>query len=280
MKLRELKTATKDLRRTESFPVLFVGHGNPMNVLFDSPFTRSLADMGRSLGRKPQAILVVSAHWLTQGTRILVSAKPKTIHDFWGFPEELYRIEYSAPGAPRLARQASTMIRSTRVFEDDRWGFDHGAWTVLKHMFPEAKIPVFQLSIDVTQAPSVHFALATELKALRERGVLIIGSGNIVHNLSRIDFAADARPFDWALDFDELVKRKLQEREYRDLIDYGSLGEAARLSIPTNDHYLPMLYSLGLADETDELTFTYEEIQNASVSMRCFILENRFSRTG
>ncbi len=271
--LHDLKKATDRLRSTERMPALFIGHGNPLNVLFDSPFTRSLATMGKSLRERPAAILVVSAHWLTEGTRVLTSAKPRTIYDFWGFPEELYRVNYPAPGAPGPAKETAAMVRSTRVFEDDHWGLDHGAWTVLKHMFPDASVPVYQLSIDRFLPPVSHVALAGELRKLRERGVLVIGSGNIVHNLSLIDFSPNARPFEWAVEFDELVKMKLLNNDYRSLIEYGSLGTAAALSIPTNDHYLPMLYTVGLAEKDDELRFTYEEIQNASVSMRSFILD-------
>lgn len=270
MNLTELKNITDNFENTLPLPILFVGHGTPMNAIADNAFTRKLAEWGNSFTEKPKAILVISAHWLTRGTHVMVSPKPRTIHDFGGFPEALYRIQYPAPGSPEFASEAKQLITSTGVVDDDQWGLDHGAWTVLRHMFPKADIPVFQVSIDFSKPPQYHYNLAQELKALRKKGVLIIGSGNIVHNLYQIDFEENAKPFDWAIEFDEIVKNKLQTRNYENLIDYASLGKAASLSIPTNDHYLPMLYSLGLTDKNEPLTFTYEEIQNASISMRCF----------
>lgn len=273
--LRDLEHATLGFKASTRMPVLFVGHGNPMNVLYDSPFTRSLAATARSLKERPAAVLVVSAHWLTRDTRVTVTTRPKTIHDFSGFPDELYAIDYPAPGAPEAAREARRLITSTTVGEDGAWGLDHGAWTILKHMFPEAEIPVFQLSVAIMRPPEFHFSLAGQLKALRDKGVLIIGSGNLVHNLFRVDFSETARPFDWAMEFDELVKSKLAAGAFADLVRYDAMGPAARLAVPTNDHYLPMLYTLGLAWKDEDLTFTYEEIQNASISMRSFRIGDR-----
>jgi len=270
MSLKEFNSLSKNFNLTSRFPVIFIGHGNPMNVIMDNSFTRSLSGLGKSFKEKPNAILVVSAHWLTNGTHVMVSAKPKTIHDFGGFPEELYQIQYPAPGYPELAKELKHFVSATQLIDDEQWGLDHGAWTVLKHMFPEATIPVFQLSIDASKSPDFHFKLATELTVIREKGVLIIGSGNIVHNLYKMDFDLEAKPFDWAIDFDEIVKMKLLKREFEDLINYDTLGQAAKLSIPTNDHYLPMLYTLGLSEKKEELKFIFEEIQNASISMRCF----------
>jgi 4,5-DOPA dioxygenase extradiol len=270
MNLHELKNITDNFENTSRLPVLFVGHGNPMNAIADNAFTRKLAAWGNFFAEKPKAILVVSAHWLTRGTHVMVSAKPRTIHDFGGFPQALYQILYPAPGTPEFALETKQLITSTNVVDDNQWGLDHGAWTVLRHMFPKADIPVFQVSIDFSKPPLYHYNLAQELKTLRKKGVLIIGSGNIVHNLYQINFDEKAKPFDWAIEFDEIVKTNLQAHEYHKLIDYSSLGNAANLSVPTNDHYLPMLYSLGLTDQNESLTFTYEEIQNASISMRCF----------
>jgi 4,5-DOPA dioxygenase extradiol len=270
MNLSELKNITDSFGNTKQMPVLFIGHGSPMNAIADNAFTRKLATWGNSFTEKPKAILVVSAHWLTRGTHVMVSSKPRTIHDFGGFPQALYQIEYPASGAPEFVSETKHLITTTDVIEDDQWGLDHGAWTVLRHMFPKADVPVFQLSIDFSQPPLYHYNLAQELKALRTKGVLVFGSGNIVHNLYQIDFNEQAKPFDWAIEFDVLVKAKLQTHDYNSLINYSSLGSAASLSIPTNDHYLPMLYSLGLTDKNESLTFTYEEIQNASISMRCF----------
>ena len=270
MKLNEFKNITDNFEGTSKMPALFIGHGNPMNALLDNPFTRNLNALGKSFAEKPKAILVVSAHWLTKGTHVLVSSKPKTIHDFGGFPQALFDVQYPSPGAPELAKETKKLISSVNVVGDDNWGLDHGAWTVLKHMFPEADIPVFQLSIDYYKAPEYHFKLAEELQALRKKGVLIIGSGNIVHNLYNIDFDTNAKPFDWAVEFDGIVKSKLEHRQYTDLMNYTGLGKSAALAVPTNDHYLPMFYTLGLADKEEELKFTYEEIQNGSISMRCF----------
>jgi len=270
MKLTEFKTITGNFESTSTMPALFIGHGNPMNALYDNAFTRHLTALGKSFAEKPKAILVVSAHWLTRGTHVLVSSKPKTIHDFGGFPQQLFDVQYLAPGAPELAKETGAMIKSTDVTEDSSWGLDHGAWTVLKHLYPAADIPVFQLSIDYGKAPEYHYSLAQELKALRKKGVLIIGSGNIVHNLYNIDFDANAKPFDWAVEFDSIVKSKLEHRLFTDLMDYTSLGKSAALAVPTNDHYLPMFYTLGLTEKNEGLKFTFEEIQNGSISMRCF----------
>ncbi len=271
MDVRDLKKLAEGFRRTGRMPVLFVGHGNPMNALYVNAFTHSLAAVGTALREiKPHAVLVVSAHWLSRGTHVSVTSQPATIHDFGGFPDELYGVEYPAPGAPNEAREAQQLLARFAAGEDARRGLDHGAWTVLRHMFPAADVPTFQVSIDVHRPPEYHFELARELHPLRERGVLIIGSGNIVHNLGLVDFADDAKPYDWAIEFDELLKRKLEEGNYSGLIDYRSLGSGAALAVPTNDHYLPMLYTLGAARAGEELRFFHEEIQNASISMRCF----------
>ncbi len=270
MNLNGLFNITNELKTTEQWPVLFIGHGSPMNAIMDNAFTRGLTTLGKSFKEKPNAILVVSAHWLTRGTHVMVSEKPKTIYDFGGFPDELYQIKYPAPGSPGFAKETKQLIKSANTIEDENWGLDHGAWTILLHLFPNADIPVFQLSIDYSKEPRFHYDLAAELKALRKKGVLIIGSGNIVHNLYQIDFDTNAKPFGWAIEFDELVKDKLLKKKYSALIDYPSLGQASKLSVPTNDHYLPMLYALGLSERNEELKFVYEEIQNASISMRCF----------
>lgn len=271
MDLQGFHHITSDLKTAEkAMPVMFIGHGSPMNGISDNTFTHALSQMGQQLPDRPRAILVISAHWLTRGTHVLVAPQPQTIHDFGGFPEALYQVQYPAPGAPAFAHATKELITSTQVVEDDQWGLDHGAWTVLKHMYPVADIPVYQLSIDYHQSPEYHFKLATELQALRHKGVLIMGSGNIVHNLRRIVFSDNAKPFDWALSFDALVKEKLEKKAFNDLVNYHTLGTAAELSIPTNDHYLPMLYTLGLVNQNEDIQFTYEEIQNGSISMRCF----------
>jgi 4,5-DOPA dioxygenase extradiol len=272
MQLHDLHKTTSSFQNTNSFPVWFIGHGNPMNVLMDNAFTKSLATMGKSLKEKPNAILVVSAHWLTRnGTFVSVTSKPDTIYDFYGFPDAMYKIQYPSPGAPEYAQEVRKIVSTTNVQEDSKWGLDHGAWTVLKHAFPNADIPVFQMSIDYSKPASYHFKLAHELQSLRNKGVLIIGSGNIVHNLSRADFHnIEANPYDWAKEFDEISKNKILSRQLNDLVEYEKLGKSALLSIPTPDHYFPMMYTLGLVTDKDEVRFTFEEIQNASVSMRCF----------
>ena len=270
MNLNELKNITDGYSNTRQLPVLFVGHGSPMNAIADNAFTRSLGKWGNTFEEKPRAILVISAHWLTHGSHVMVSPKPRTIHDFGGFPQALYQIEYPADGSPEYASETRRLVTSTNVTDDDTWGLDHGAWTILRHMFPKADIPVYQLSIDYAKPPVYHYNLARELKGLRQKGVLVIGSGNIVHNLYQIDFDEHAKPYDWATEFDQTVKKQLQDKDYDHLINYTLSGKAAQLSVPTNDHYLPMLYSLGLTEKSESLTFTFEEIQNASISMRCF----------
>lgn len=272
MILQDLKNTTDNYSNGSPMPVWFIGHGSPMNVLDDNPFTKSLYKMASSLQEKPSAILVISAHWLTrQGTYVAVTEKPETIYDFYGFPEAMYNVQYPAPGSPTFAKEVKEIVTTTQITEDKDWGLDHGAWTVLKHAFPDADIPVFQMSIDYSKPGEYHFKLAGELQSLRRKGVLIIGSGNIVHNLRQADFHNIHAPaYSWAEEFDQISKQKIISQEFNDLIHYQNLGQVAMLSIPTPDHYYPMLYSLGLITNKDEVNFTYEEIQNASVSMRCF----------
>ena len=263
-----------DINKNVKMPVLFIGHGNPMNAIYNNAFTQTLTSEGKNLKKlDPAAILVISAHWLSNGTRVSVSPNPPTIHDFSGFPDELFQVQYPVPGARDMAIYTKNLVTFTSVEEDNKWGLDHGAWSILKHMFPLADIPVFQLSIDYKKPPQWHFDLAKELKLLREKSVLIIGSGNIVHNLYMVDFSDNAKAFPWAVEFDELVKTKLINKDFDSLIDYKNLGNPY-LAVPANDHYLPMMYTLGLADKNEELKFIYEEIQNATISMRSFIIGN------
>lgn len=274
MKVQDLSKMAENLPTSARMPVLFVGHGSPMNALEDNPFTRSLRQLGQTFqqeGRTPAAILVVSAHWLTRGTYVNISPKPKTIHDFGGFPQELFDAQYPAPGSPDAAR--STASLSTLIQETEDWGLDHGAWTILMHLFPNAQVPVFQMSIDYHQPMQYHFDLARQLQALRDKGVLIVGSGNIVHNL-RLSMSSfqrnDPKPFDWAVQFDTWVKEKLTTGDFKSLLNYESQGEAGRLSVPTPDHYIPLLYTLGLTSEKDEIRQTYEEVTFGGISMRTF----------
>jgi 4,5-DOPA dioxygenase extradiol len=252
---------------SSKMPVFFVGHGSPLSAIEDNAFTQSLVEMGRSLPEKPHAILVISAHWFTRGTYVNTSPFPKTIYDFSGFPEALYDIEYPAQGAPDFAEAIIDAIPEVRA--DQKWGLDHGAWSVLVHMFPEADIPVFQMSIDNSKPIYYHFQFAEQLRELRDKGVLIIGSGNIVHNLRLFMSKHDEAPFDWAVEFDEWVKGKILTGDYNSLIDYEEQGPSALLAVPTTEHYLPMLYALALSDDEEEIRFTYEEVVSA-ISMRSF----------
>jgi 4,5-DOPA dioxygenase extradiol len=248
-------------------PVLFVGHGSPMNAIEDNEYSRAWTEAGKSLPR-PKAILCISAHWETTGTQVTAMEKPKTIHDFGGFPRELYEEQYPAPGSPELARLTQETVTKTPVQFDQRWGLDHGAWSVLKRLFPQAEISVIQLSLDHSQGPEYHYALGSELRSLRNKGVLIVGSGNIVHNLRMAFFQDDA--FDWAIEYDETVKRLILSGEHTPLVRYQDMGRAARLSIPTNEHYLPMLYILALQEEQEAVHFFAEKVTMGSISMRSF----------
>lgn len=256
-------------------PVLFLGHGSPMNALADNRFTRALGGM-RELAPKPRAILCVSAHWMTEGTWVTRMARPKTIHDFYGFPQALFDIQYPAPGSPEAADLVIETVPDPRIQADEElWGLDHGTWSVLRHMYPEADVPVLQLSINIAQPPSYHFALGEKLRPLRDHGILIVASGNIVHNLRRIRWEADAEPYDWAVEFDEWVKQRLEKRDYKALMNDALMPSTFKLSVPTMEHWYPLFYVLGAADERDQLRFEYEGVENGSISMRCFSLRSR-----
>jgi len=272
-----LKKDKAGSRKSLKMPVLFIGHGNPMNALYDNSFTQSLTRLGNEFIDKlrPKAILVVSAHWLSDGTFVNVSPEPEIIYDFSGFPNELFQVKYPASGSPEYAHQVKKLIASVEETED--WGIDHGSWTVLKHMFPKADIPVFQLSIDYEKPLKYHFDLAKQLKPLREKGVLIIGSGNIVHNI-RLSFQGvrehgEEFVYDWVVEFDQWVKEKIESRDFKSLINYESAGTIAKLAVPTIDHYVPMLYSLALAGKNENILFTHEEVTFGAMSMRCFKIE-------
>lgn len=253
-------------------PVIFIGHGNPMNALADNSFTRRLAGLGAAIAR-PKAVLCISAHWMTEGTWVTHMPMPKTIHDFYGFPQELFNVRYPAPGSPALAEMVRSRVKNARInLDDEMWGIDHGAWSVIRHMYPKADVPVLQLSVYMEQPPEYHFRLGEELRALRNEGILIVGSGNIVHNLRRMNRDEQAKPHDWATEFDEWVKGRLEERDCESLINDATLFEAGKLSIPAPDHWYPLLYALGAADDKDTLRFEYEGIDHASISMRTFSL--------
>jgi 4,5-DOPA dioxygenase extradiol len=265
MKLSEFSKITEGLISTEKMPALFIGHGSPMNAIEDNEFSRSWKKLGSDLPH-PRAILCISAHWLTKGTKVTAASKPETIHDFGGFPDKLFAQQYPAPGSPEFAEETIKTVTSVSIEKDHEWGLDHGTWSVLLPMYPKADIPVFQLSLDYSKPPVYHYQLAKELAVLRRKGVLIIGSGNIVHNLGMINWNGGA--YDWAKQFDEEVKKRVLSKEHNDLIHYENLGRAAQLSIPTNDHYLPLLYILAMQDNKDEVSFFNENVDLGSVSMR------------
>ena len=266
MKPYELNKIAESFGSTEQMPVLFVGHGNPMNAIEDNEFSRGWHAIGKTLPR-PNAILCVSAHWETNGTFVTAVEKPKTIHDFGGFPEELYKVEYPAPGSPELAREAKTIVKKTEVGLDDGWGLDHGCWSVVKHLYPAADVPVIQMSLDFNQPPRFHYDLAQDLSSLRKKGVLIIGSGNMVHNLRVIDWQNPDNGFDWALEANALLRKLIESNDHRRIMDYQSLGRALELSVPTPEHYLPLLYALGLKQNDEPITFFNDRTVMGSISM-------------
>lgn len=253
---------------TDLMPALFVGHGNPMNAIEETFFVAAWRETAALMPR-PKAILCISAHWETEGSFVTSMTHPKTIHDFYGFPDELYRVQYPAPGSPELAERVKELISSTAVRLDEGYsrGLDHGAWSVLRRMYPEADIPVVQLSLDRTQHPRFHYDLATELFPLRREGVLVVGSGNMVHNLRQLDWDPDS-PYPWAAEFDRLATELILAGEHDRLVAYPALGEAARLSIPTNEHYLPLLYALALQQQGEKVAFFTEGLVYGSISMR------------
>jgi len=253
-------------------PAIFVGHGSPMNAIEETPFVTAWRTTAEAMPR-PKAILCISAHWETEGTFVTAMAQPKTIHDFYGFPEALYQVQYPAPGSPALAERVRTLVESTAVRLDDgySWGLDHGAWSVLQRMYPGADIPVVQLSLDRAQHPRFHYDLGGELQALRQEGVLIVGSGNLVHNLRLLQWGA-GEPFPWAAEFDRMAAELILAGERDRLVAYPALGEAARLSIPTNEHYLPLLYILALQQPGEPVSFFAEGLVYGSISMRSIII--------
>jgi 4,5-DOPA dioxygenase extradiol len=248
-------------------PAIFFGHGNPMNALLDNAYTKAWAAAGAAVP-KPRAILCISAHWFVPETGVTISTAPRTIHDFGGFPRALYEVAYPAPGDPELARRVQQMLAPLPVTLDDRWGLDHGAWSVLKHVYPRADVPIVQLSIDEREPASFHFEVGKRLASLRDEGVLIVGSGNLVHNLHAFAWGKhNVEPFDWALRFEQRAREMLTADEQQPLIDYERLGRDALLSIPTPDHYLPLLYVVGTRQRDDRISFPVEGVDGGSVSM-------------
>jgi 4,5-DOPA dioxygenase extradiol len=268
--LSAFKNFTDNLNESEQLmPVMFIGHGSPMNGIEDTEFSRRWTQMAKEIP-VPAAVLVISAHWFTRGTRITAMDFPKTIHDFGGFPKALYDVQYPAPGNPQLAKDTAAMMPAANVVLDHDWGLDHGTWTIIRHMYPDAHIPVLQLSIDYTRGPQYHFELAKELMALRKKGVLIIGSGNMVHNLGMVAWDKMEVPgygYDWALQMNDTFKTLISNRNYQPLINYQTLGKEALLAIPTPEHYLPLMYTLGLNSNKDELSFFNDKAVAGSLTM-------------
>lgn len=264
-----IKTIQAQSDSTEKMPVLFLGHGSPMNALDENEFVSGFRSLGKELPR-PGAILCISAHWETKGTFVTAMEKPRTIHDFGGFPRTLFEVKYPAPGDPVLAQETKDLVKKTDVGLDERWGFDHGAWTVIKHMYPDADIPVIEMSLDYYQTPQYHYELAKELSALRRKGVLIVGSGNMVHNLGLVAWNRlndDEYGYDWALEAGAKMKELILDGNHKSLVKYLCLGDAFKLAIPTPEHYLPLLYSLALQEPGEPVTLFNDKTIAGSLSM-------------
>jgi 4,5-DOPA dioxygenase extradiol len=268
MRLNRLNELLLNFPETEKMPALFLGHGSPMNAVEENQFVQGFRAAGRALQR-PAAILCVSAHWETRGTWVTAMETPRTIHDFGGFPPVLYEQQYPAPGSPELADLISETVQTTEVQHDHSWGLDHGAWSVIKHMYPEADTPVIQMSLDVTKSPQEHYELAKELQALRHRGVLIVGSGNMVHNLRRVDWNRlnETYAYDWAQEASEKMKSFIAARDHNALIHFQKQGSAFDLAIPTPEHYLPLLYALGLQGEEEDTALFNDQYLAGSLTM-------------
>jgi 4,5-DOPA dioxygenase extradiol len=269
MKLNDLNKMTEAFENTEPMPVLFLGHGNPMNAIEDNEFVQGWRRIGKTLPR-PNAILCISAHWETRGTYVTAMEKPRTIHDFGGFPQKLFEVDYPAPGSPELAKETQRLIRKTEVQLDEQWGLDHGAWSVIMHLFPKADVPVIEMSLDRFQPAKYHYELARDLAPLRRKGVLIIGSGNMVHNLRMVawdQFHVDNYSYDWALEASSKMKQYLVEGKHQNLINFKSEGKAFDLAIPTPEHYLPLLYTLALKEDHEPLSLFNDKAVAGSLTM-------------
>ena len=269
MNLNDLENLSQQFNSTEKMPVLFLGHGSPMNAIEENQFVQGFRNISREIP-KPNAILCISAHWFTNGTFVTAMQNPKTIHDFYGFPKELFEVQYPAPGSPELAKETAELLLPEIVEEDHSWGLDHGAWSVIKHLYPNAEIPVIQLSIDYTKPPQYHFDLAKKLQKLREKGILIIGSGNIVHNLRMVDWKninTVGAGWDWAVEAREKTNNWLLDGNFQNLIDYQKQGIALQTAVPSPDHYLPLIYSLGLKEKSENLSLFNDELIGGSLSM-------------
>lgn len=269
MNLASLNNLSEIFSNTATMPALFLGHGSPMNAIEENEFTSGFREVAKNLPN-PNAILCVSAHWFTRGTKVTAMEMPPTIHDFGGFPKALYEVEYPAKGSPELAVETKKILEPTLVELDEKWGLDHGAWSVIKHLYPQANIPVIQLSIDYTKQPSYHYELAQKLNSLRQKGILIIGSGNIIHNLRLADFAnmhKDNYGYDWAIEAHSTINKYLTEGNYQPLIEYEKQAKAIQFAIPTPEHYLPLIYTLGLQQKEENIQLFNDKLVGGSLSM-------------
>jgi len=257
---------------THRQPAIFVGHGSPMYALEPNRYTDAWANLGKSL-KRPDAILMISAHWVTRGIWVTAMPAPKTIHDFGGFPEALFKIQYPAPGSPALADRIQELLSMPVVLEEYEWGIDHGAWSVLRYLFPKADIPVVQLSLNGAMSAQAHYDLAKQLQILRDENILIIGSGNVVHNLRTIHWQSDAKPYPWAESFNQFFISQIQANQHQQLIEWEQYGEAAHLSIPTPEHYWPALYTLALQAKGEQVKLLVDGIEMSSISMLSFYLQ-------
>lgn len=267
--LNDLHKISGSFSNTEKMPVLFLGHGSPMNAIEENQFVTGFRNLAKTLPQ-PNAILCISAHWFTKGTKVTAMEMPRTIHDFGGFPQALFDVQYPAKGSPELALATKQLLTPVAVELDEHWGLDHGAWSVIKHLYPQANVPVIQLSIDYTKSGQYHFELAQKLSALRTKGILIVGSGNIVHNLGLVDFRnfdKDDYGYDWAIEARETVNGYLLDENFQPLIDFEKQNKAFQLAIPTPEHYLPLIYTLGLKGKTEELSLFNDKLLAGSLSM-------------
>ena len=269
--IKHVEKVTTSMNSTGKMPVLFLGHGSPMNAIEENEFVQGFRNIAKEIPR-PQAIVCISAHWETRGTFVTAMKNPPTIHDFGGFPEVLYNVQYPAPGAPELAHKIATLLGETNIGLDYSRGLDHGAWSVIKHLFPKADVPLIEMSLDYTKNPQAHYEMAQALRPLRDLGILIIGSGNLVHNLRKIDWKKlnEIYTYDWAIEANEKMKAYILEENHSQLINFQKQGEAFNLAIPTPEHYLPLLYSLSLRDKNEELKFFNDKIIAGSLSMTSF----------
>lgn len=268
MKINEINNMTSPFSSTEKMPVLFLGHGSPMNAIEENEFVTGFRNIGEEIPR-PNAILCISAHWETKGTYVTAMESPRTIHDFGGFPKALFDVQYPAPGSPELAKETQQIIQKTVVGLDQKWGLDHGCWSVVKHLYPTANVPIIEMSLDYSLTPQSHYELAQELASLRNRGILIVGSGNIIHNLRLVawDKLSSIYGYDWAKEANERMNGYILNGDYQSLINFQSQGKAFDLAIPSPDHFLPLLYTLALKEGDEKMSLFNDKIVAGSLSM-------------